>query len=646
MASQAIDRQRADIEVRLPDGTTKAFDKALSVLDIAHSIGAGLAQAAVAGRVDGQLVDVGHIVDHPVDLQIITAKSAEGLEVIRHSCAHLMAQAVKALFPEAQVTIGPVIEDGFYYDFALPRPLTPEDLETIERHMKTLVKQKIPVERLVMAPAEAIDYFKGIGEDYKVEIIGDIDPNETLSLYRQGDFMDLCRGPHVPHTGFLKVFKLTKLAGAYWRGDSNNAMLQRIYGTAWGDKKDLKQYLERQEQAKLRDHRRLAKKLDLYHIQEEAPGMIFWHENGYRLWQTIESYLRERYRRHGYQEIKTPQIIDIELWKKSGHADKYLEEMFLTGSESREFAIKPMNCPGHVQVFNQGLKSHRDLPIRLAEFGCCHRNEPSGAMHGLMRVRGFVQDDGHIFCAEDAIQTEVKAFIQQAFEVYEDFGFDQIELKLATRPEKRIGEDAIWDKAEAALEQAFVELGLSFDVLPGEGAFYGPKIEFHLKDCLARTWQCGTIQVDFAMPKRLGAHYVAEDNSKQTPVMLHRAIIGSMERFMGILIEHYAGVLPLWLAPVQVVVLGVSEKYSDFVCQVTENLKKNGIIAREDLRNEKIGYKIRDHAMSKVPYMVILGEKELSSNQLTVRDRQGQDLGSMSHDQLIERLKQDIENKQ
>ncbi len=631
--------------ITLPDGSTRQFDLAVSVYDVAASIGAGLAKASLAGRVDGELVDTRHLISQDSKLSLITIRDEEGLEVIRHSCAHLMAMAVQALFPGAQVTIGPMIEDGFYYDFAYERPFTPEDLQAIEKKMKELVKADLPVTRSLMSRDEAVEFFKAKGERYKVELIESIPTNEDLSFYQQGDFVDLCRGPHVPSTGHIKAFKLMKVAGAYWRGDSNNEMLQRIYGTAWGDKKALKEYLFRLEEAEKRDHRKLGKQLHMFHLQEEAPGMVFWHPNGWTLYQQIESYMRAKQIEHGYQEIKTPQLVERTLWEKSGHWDKFSEQMFTTHSESRDFAIKPMNCPCHVQVFNQGLRSYRDLPLRLAEFGCCHRNEPSGALHGIMRVRGFVQDDAHIFCSEKSIQAEVARFIDFLHEVYNDFGFTDVIYKLSTRPEQRVGSEESWDKAEKALADALDTAGLTWEELPGEGAFYGPKIEFSLKDCLGRVWQCGTIQVDFSMPGRLEAQFVNESGERETPVMLHRAILGSFERFIGILIEDCAGAMPAWLSPIQAVVLNITDNQADFCREIEQTLKDRGFRVHADLRNEKIGFKIREHTIQKVPYQLVVGDKEVESKTVTLRLRTGEDLGSMSIDAFIEHLVQDITRK-
>ncbi|MCH6564799.1 MAG: threonine--tRNA ligase [Proteobacteria bacterium] len=622
-------------KVTLPDGSSRQFDHPVSVFDVAKDIGPGLAKAAIAGRVNGQLVDISYQIDGDVDLGIVTPASDEGLEVIRHSTAHLLAQAVKQLFPTAQVTIGPVIEDGFFYDFAYERTFTPEDMEAIEKRMNELAKEDIPVVRSEKSRDEAIGFFKDMGEDYKAEIIGDIPSQEILSFYQQGDFIDLCRGPHVPETGRLKAFKLTKLAGAYWRGDSNNEMLQRIYGTSWANKKDLKQYLHRIEEAEKRDHRKLGKALDLFHIQEEAPGMIFWHDRGWQLNLTIQDYMRGQLRDHGYREINTPQIVDRSLWEKSGHWDKFQDMMFTTGSENREFAVKPMNCPCHILVYNQGLKSYRDLPLRLAEFGSCHRNEPSGTLHGLMRVRNFVQDDAHIFCTEDQIQAEVSSFIDLVFKVYKDFGFEDVIVTLSTRPEQRVGEDALWDKAEDALKLSLDNKQLDWILQPGDGAFYGPKIDFSLKDCLGRVWQCGTMQVDFSMPGRLGAQYIAEDGSKQVPVMLHRAILGSIERFIGILTEQYEGKFPVWLAPVQAVILNITDKQANYAEKIEKMLKNQQIRVISDLRNEKIGYKIREHTLKRIPYMIVVGDREMEGSTITVRDLGGKDLGVMQIDDFI-----------
>ena len=625
--------------VRLPDGSERKFEQPVSVAEVAASIGAGLARAALAGKVGGKLVDTSFVIEQDADLAIVTERDPEGLEVIRHSAAHLLAQAVKQLFPEAQVTIGPVIEDGFYYDFSYKRPFTPEDLVAIEAKMAELAKRDLKVERRVVERAEAIRYFNDLGERYKAQIIESIPGEEEVSLYSQGEFTDLCRGPHVPSTGKLKVFKLMKLAGAYWRGDSKNEMLQRVYGTAWAKKEDQDAYLHRLEEAEKRDHRKLGKLLDLFHTQEEAPGMVFWHPNGWTVWQVVEQYMRRVFRDNGYQEIRTPQVMDRTLWERSGHWEMYAENMFTTHSESRDFAVKPMNCPGHIQVFNQGLKSYRDLPLRLAEFGSCHRNEPSGALHGIMRVRGFTQDDAHIFCTEAQIQGEVAVFIDLLQKVYADFGFHEVLVKLSTRPAKRVGSDEAWDKAEASLETALKLKGLDWEVQPGEGAFYGPKVEFSLKDSLGRVWQCGTVQLDFSLPSRLDASYIAEDNSRQVPVMLHRAILGSLERFIGILIEHYAGAFPLWLAPVQLVVMNITDHQADYANRVADELQKNGLRVQIDLRNEKINYKIREHSLQKLPYQIIVGDKEMAAQMVAVRTRGGEDLGQMPLDSLIARLK-------
>ena len=631
--------------VRLPDGSERKFEQSVTVMEVAASIGAGLVRASLAGKVNGKIVDMSHRIGADCDLAIITEKDAEGLEVIRHSSAHLLAHAVKELFPEAQVTIGPVIEDGFYYDFSYKRPFTTEDLAAIEKRMTEISKRDLKVERKVWERSEAINFFKGQGEHYKAQLIESIPGDEDVSLYSQGDFTDLCRGPHVPATSKLKVFKLMKVAGAYWRGDSRNEMLQRIYGTAWVKKEDQDAYLHRLEEAEKRDHRRLGKQLDLYHIQEEAPGMVFWHPKGWVIWQQVEQYMREVFRVNGYQEIRTPQVLDKGLWERSGHWENFRENMFTTNSEQRDFAVKPMNCPGHVQVFNQGLKSYRDLPLRLAEFGSCHRNEPSGALHGIMRVRAFTQDDAHIFCTEAQIQGEVMQFIDLLQKVYTDFGFKEVLVKLSTRPQKRVGSEEQWDKAESALESALNYKKLVWELQPGEGAFYGPKIEFSLKDSIGRVWQCGTLQLDFSMPARLGAEYVAEDNTRQIPVMLHRAILGSLERFIGILIENHAGALPLWLSPVQVVVLNISEGQSDYAREVTNKLKNNDIRAQSDLRNEKITYKIREHSLQKLPYQIIVGDKEVAAEMVAVRTRSGLDLGQMSLQALIERLKVEISTR-
>jgi threonyl-tRNA synthetase len=634
------------VNVTLPDGSVRQFDAPVTVAQVASSIGAGLAKAALAGRVDGKLVDTSHVIDADAQLSIVTDKDADGLDMIRHSTAHLLAFAVKSLFPDAQVTIGPVIEDGFYYDFAYKRPFTPEDLAAIEKKMAELAKQDIPVVRSVMPRDKAVTFFKEMGEVYKAEIIASIPSNEDISLYREGDFIDLCRGPHVPSTGKLKHFKLMKLAGAYWRGDSKNEMLQRVYGTAWAKKDDLEAYLHRLEEAEKRDHRRLAKQLDLLHMQDEAPGMVFWHPNGWVVWQQIEQYMRQKFIEYGYQEVRTPAVMDRSLWEKSGHWENYHENMFTTSSENRDYAVKPMNCPGHVQIFNSGLHSYRDLPLRLAEFGSCHRNEPSGALHGIMRVRGFTQDDAHIFCTEDQIEQEVADFIVMLQKCYADFGFNDVLVKLSTRPDKRVGSDESWDKAEAALAAALDKNGLAYDLQPGEGAFYGPKVEFTLKDSIGRLWQCGTIQLDFNLPVRLDAEFVDEDNTRKPPVMLHRAILGSMERFIGILIEHHAGNFPLWLAPVQVMVMNISERQTEYAQKVTQALRQAGIRALSDLSNNKITYKIREHSLQKLPYQVVVGDKEVETEVVAVRARGNQDLGQLSLEDLIARLKDEILTRQ
>ena len=630
------------LHITLPDGSVRSFEAPLSVHDVAASIGTGLAKAALAGKVNGKLVDTSYVLDADADLAIITGKDAEGLDIIRHSTAHLMAYAVQELFPGAQVTIGPTIEDGFYYDFAYERPFTPEDLAAIEAKMTELVKRDIPVERFELSRDDAVKYFLDLGEKYKAEIIQSIPADEVLSLYREGDFTDLCRGPHVPSTGKLKVFKLMKVAGAYWRGDSNNEMLQRIYGTAWVNKEDLKDYLYRLEEAEKRDHRKLGKQLDLFHLQDEAPGMVFWHPKGWNLWQNIEQHMRRELTAAGYQEIKTPMIMDRSLWEKSGHWENYHENMFITESEKRTYAVKPMNCPGHVQVFNQGLRSYRDLPMRLAEFGSCHRNEPSGALHGLMRVRGFVQDDAHIFCTEAQIVEESKAFNQLVMRIYQQFEFHDVAVKLSLRPEKRAGSDETWDKAEQGLRDALAACGVHWEELPGEGAFYGPKVEYHIKDALGRSWQCGTLQLDFVLPERLGAEYVTEDNGRARPVMLHRAILGSMERFIGILIENHAGSFPLWLAPVQMVIMNITENQADYCRDLAERLTAAGFRVDLDLRNEKIGYKIREHSLQRLPYQLVVGDKEKQENKVAVRRRGGEDLGQMPIEDFIAHLKQEI----
>ena len=621
----------------------RQFERPLSVAEIAANIGPGLAKAALAGRVNGKLVDTSFIIEQDSELVVITDKDAEGLDLIRHSTAHLLAYAVKELYPEAQVTIGPVIENGFYYDFSFKRPFTPEDLAAIEKRMAELVKRDIPVKREVWPRDKAAVFFKSIGEHYKAEIIASIPAGDEVSLYREGDFIDLCRGPHVPSTGKLKVFKLMKVAGAYWRGDSKNEMLQRIYGTAWTKKEDQDAYLHMLEEAEKRDHRRLAKQLDLFHMQDEAPGLVFWHPKGWTIWQQVEQYLRGIYRDNGYQEVRCPPILDRTLWEKSGHWDNFREHMFVTSSENRDYAIKPMNCPGHVQIFNAGLHSYRDLPLRYGEFGTCLRNEPSGALHGIMRVRGFTQDDGHVFCTDAQIESEVSNFIDVLINAYRDFGFDEIIYKLSTRPAKRVGSDATWDVAENALADALNSKGVTWETVPGEGAFYGPKVEFSLKDSIGRLWQCGTIQVDFSMPGRLGAEYVAEDNTRKVPVMLHRAIVGSMERFIGILIEHFAGAFPVWLAPVQAMVINITEHQSTYAEQVTNELKRAGLRAEADLRNEKITYKIREHSLQKLPYQVIVGDKEMAAQTIAVRIRKGEDLGQMPIMVFIRRLQDEAQ---
>lgn len=631
--------------ITLPDGSRRIYDHPVTVAQVAADIGPGLARAALAGKVDGQLVDTSHAIDRDAELAIVTDRDEEGLEVIRHSTAHLLAQAVKQLFPDVQVTIGPVIEDGFYYDFASDRPFTEDDLQAIEARMKELAAADYPVSRSVMPRDEAVKFFRDMGEEYKAEIIASIPSGEPVSLYRQGDFVDLCRGPHVPSTGRLKAFHLTKVAGAYWRGDSDNEMLQRIYGTAWADKKSLNAHLTRLEEAEKRDHRRLGRELDLFHMQQEAPGLVFWHARGWTIWQVIEQYMREVYRDSGYQEVRCPQILDKSLWEKTGHWDNYRENMFITASENREYAVKPMNCPGHVQIFNHGLKSYRDLPLRLGEFGSCTRNEPSGALHGLLRVRGFVQDDGHIFCTEDQVEAEVVAFHRQAMQVYADFGFTDIELKIALRPARRIGSDAVWDKSEEALRAALRSCGVEWEELPGEGAFYGPKIEYHMKDSIRRAWQVGTMQVDFSMPGRLGAEYVGEDGDRHVPVMLHRAIVGSMERFIGILIEHFAGRLPPWLAPLQAMVLPIAEGQADYAREVVGKLRVRGFRAEADLRNETIGYKIREHTLYRVPYLLVVGERERADGTVAVREASGKDPGAATVDDFAGRLAGDIAAK-
>ena len=627
--------------VTLPDGSVKSFDQSLTVAEVASSIGSGLAKAAIAGEIDGQLVDTSFMIENDSDLAIITNKDDKALEVIRHSTAHLLAQATQQLYPKAQVTIGPVIDNGFYYDFAYKDGFSEQDLAKIEKKMNAIVKQNLPIERMEMSRDDAVEFFKSMGEHYKAEIIESIPTDETLSLYKQGDFVDLCRGPHVPSTSKLKAFKLMKLAGAYWRGDSNNEMLQRVYGTAWENKEDLAAHLHRLEEAEKRDHRKIGKTQNLFHTQEEAPGMVFWHPKGWTLYQIIVQYMSQVFKDNGYQEVHTPEIMDRSMWEKSGHWDKFGDAMFTTHSENRDYAVKPMNCPGHVQIYKQGLKSYRDLPLRLGEFGSCHRNEPSGTLHGIMRVRNFVQDDAHIFCTIDQIQSEVSEFIDLTFKVYKHFGFENIDIKLSTRPEKRVGSDEVWDQAEASLSEALDAKGIEWELQEGEGAFYGPKVEFVLKDCLVREWQCGTIQADFSMPERLDAQYIAEDGSKQTPVMLHRVIVGSIERFTGILIEHYEGAFPSWLAPIQAVILNISQKQEEYSKNVEINLKKQGLRVISDLRNEKIGFKIREHSMQRYPYILVVGDREQENNQVSVRRRGGEDLGSMSLEALTELINQE-----
>ena len=633
--------------ITLPDGSKREFAEAVSVMEVAQDIGPGLAKATLAGRINGELVDASALISEDSELSIITSRDEEGVDVIRHSTAHLLAMATQDLFPGAQVTIGPVIDNGFYYDFSYERAFNMDDLEQIEKRMGELAKQDVNIERVVMSRSEAISAFKALGEEYKVEIINDLPESEAISVYRQGEWMDLCRGPHVPSTGKLKAFKLMRVAGAYWRGDSSNEMLTRIYGTAWEDKKALKAYLKRLEEAEKRDHRKIGKRLDLFHMQEEAPGMVFWHPNGWAIYQELEQYMRKKQIAWGYQEIKTPLLVDRSLWEKSGHWDKYSDDMFTTNSEDKDIAVKPMNCPCHVQVFNQGLKSYRDLPLRLAEFGSCHRNEASGALHGIMRVRGFVQDDAHIFVTEDQIQQEVCDFIDMLHEVYADFGFtaDNMLYKLSTRPEKRVGSDEIWDKAEKALAEALDAKGLPWEELPGEGAFYGPKIEFSLKDCIGRVWQCGTMQVDFSMPGRLGAEYVDENGERQTPVMLHRATLGSFERFIGILIEHFEGAMPAWLAPKQVAILNITDRQAEYATELDARLTENGYRVKADLRNEKIGFKIREHTLNKVPYLIVIGDKEMENKTVAVRTRTGEDLGTMPVEAFVELLAADVNKR-
>jgi len=631
--------------ITLPDGSQRQFEHAVTVMDIASDIGPGLAKATLAGEVDGRLVDAAHPITGDATVRIITARDAEGLEIIRHSTAHLLAQAVQRIFPEAQVTIGPVIENGFYYDFAYEPGFTPADLEKIDAEMHRIVEAALPLQRVVKSRDEAVDFFRQKGEEYKAQIIESIPADEELSLYEQGEFIDLCRGPHVPNTSHLGQFKLTKLAGAYWRGDSNNEMLQRIYGTAWSSKKDLETYLHNLEEAEKRDHRRIGRQLDLFHFQEEAPGMVFWHDHGWIIYNEVRNYIRKRLRKVGYQEVNTPQIVDISLWQKSGHADKFIEDMFLTGSEDRSFAIKPMNCPCHIQIFNQGLHSYRELPMRMAEFGSCHRNEASGALHGLMRVRGFTQDDAHIFCTPDQVQDEAADFLKLLYSVYRDFGFNDVMVELSTRPEKRIGGDELWDKAEAALAAALEINDLEYKLNPGDGAFYGPKIDFKLRDTIGRVWQCGTLQLDFNMPGRLGAEYVKEDGSRETPVMLHRAILGSLERFIGILIENYAGWMPVWLSPVQAVVLNITDRQDERCKEIVESLENQGFRVDLDLRNEKIGFKIRAHTLSRVPYLLVVGDREVEEGTVAVRTREGENLGSMDVDAFARLLGEAVERR-
>ncbi|SCB24459.1 threonine--tRNA ligase [Cupriavidus alkaliphilus] len=633
------------IAITLPDGSRREFPGPVTVAEVAQSIGAGLAKAALAGKVDGQLVDTSYRIERDAELAIVTDKDADGVDVIRHSTAHLLAYAVKELYPEAQVTIGPVIENGFYYDFAYKRPFTPEDLAAIEKKMTELARKDEKVTREVWNRDEAVALFESMGEKYKAEIIGSIPADQEIGLYREGNFVDLCRGPHVPSTGKLKVFKLMKVAGAYWRGDANNEMLQRIYGTAWARKEDQEAYLHMLEEAEKRDHRKLGKTLDLFHLQEEAPGMVFWHPKGWQVWQAVEQYMRGRLTDAGYDEVRTPQVMDRSLWEKSGHWENYKENMFVTESEKRDYAIKPMNCPGHVQIFNHGLRSYRDLPLRLAEFGACHRNEPSGALHGLMRVRGFVQDDAHIFCTEEQIVAEAKAFNELAFSVYDDFGFKDVKVKLSLRPDQRAGSDEVWGHAEEGLRLALRACGVDWEELPGEGAFYGPKVEYHIKDAIGRSWQCGTLQLDLVLPERLGAEYVSEDNSRKRPVMLHRAILGSFERFLGILLENHAGALPAWLAPDQVVVMNIADSQAEYAESVVQLLQKQGFRAKADLRNEKITYKIREHSLQKVPYLLVVGDKERDANQVAVRARGNVDLGVMPVSAFVERLQHDVASK-
>lgn len=631
--------------ITLPDGSQRSFDHPVSVLEVAQSIGAGLAKATLAGKVDGKQVDACDVIDRDATLQIITPKDEEGLEIIRHSCAHLVGHAVKQLYPDAKMVIGPVIEEGFYYDIAIGRPFTPEDMAAIEQRMKELIDKDYDVIKKMTPRAEVVEVFKARGEEYKLRLIDDMPDAQAMGLYYHEEYVDMCRGPHVPNTRFLKAFKLTRISGAYWRGDSKNEQLQRIYGTAWADKKQLAAYIQRIEEAEKRDHRRIGKQLDLFHLQEEAPGMVFWHPNGWTVYQVLEQYMRQVQREHGYVEVRTPQVVDRILWERSGHWSNYAENMFTTASENRDYAVKPMNCPCHVQIFNQGLKSYRDLPLRLAEFGACHRNEPSGALHGIMRVRGFVQDDAHIFCTEEQVKKEAADFIKLTLQVYRDFGFTDVSMKLSTRPAKRVGSEELWDRAEGALADALNESGLAWEYQPGEGAFYGPKIEFTLKDCLGRNWQCGTLQYDPNLPERLEASYIAEDNNRKRPVMLHRAILGSFERFIGMLIEHYAGSFPAWLAPTQAVIMNITDKQADFAREVEKTLNQSGFRAKADLRNEKIGFKIREHTLLKVPYLLVIGDREVETRSVAVRTREGVDLGSLPIEQFAEQLQQAVSRR-
>lgn len=631
--------------ITLPDGSQRSFDKPVSVLEVAQSIGAGLAKATLAGRVNGKLVDACDLIEADATLQIITPKDEEGLEIIRHSCAHLVGHAVKQLYPSAKMVIGPVIDEGFYYDIAFERPFTPDDMAAIEKRMAELIDKDYDVIKKVTPRAEVIETFKARGEEYKLRLVDDMPDEKAMGLYFHEEYVDMCRGPHVPNTRFLKAFKLTKISGAYWRGDSKNEQLQRVYGTAWADKKQLAAYVQRIEEAEKRDHRRIGKQLDLFHLQEEAPGMVFWHPNGWTVYQVLEQYMRQVQREHGYVEVRTPQVVDRILWERSGHWSNYAENMFTTASESRDYAVKPMNCPCHVQIFNQGLKSYRDLPLRLAEFGACHRNEPSGALHGIMRVRGFTQDDAHIFCTEEQVKKEAADFIKLTLQVYSDFGFRDISMKLSTRPAKRVGSEELWDRAEGALADALNESGLAWEYQPGEGAFYGPKIEFTLKDCLGRNWQCGTLQYDPNLPERLDASYIAEDNNRKRPVMLHRAILGSFERFIGMLIEHYAGSFPAWLAPTQAVIMNITDKQADFALEVEKTLNQSGFRAKSDLRNEKIGFKIREHTLLKVPYLLVIGDREVETRSVAVRTREGVDLGSMPLEQFVTTLAQTVSRR-